>query len=231
MLLGITQPTFLPWIGYFAFLDKVDTIIFLDDIQFEKRSWQQRNNIKINGQSNLITIPVKTKGKFIQKISDVEILNNKSIELIKKKIFYTYKNAIYFDEYYEDICNIFDKKHNFLLQLNIDFIKFFIKTLNIKINFDFSSNYLTNSKKEKLIFDLCKLSGCDKYLTTVGSKNYLKDLKIIPDTDTKIFYFEYKDVEYTQLDKNFIPKLSILDLLFNEGTNSINILRKGFKLI
>jgi hypothetical protein len=88
-----------------------------------------------------------------------------------------------------------------------------------------------NSKKEKLIFELCKLHNCDQYLTTIGSKNYLKEYSVIPDTNIKIFYFKYDDVEYTQIKNNFIPKLSILDLLFNEGVNSIEILRKGLKLI
>ena len=231
MILGISQPTFMPWIGYFAFLDRVDKLIFLDDVQFEKRSWQQRNNIKLNNQKHLLTIPVKSKGKFKQKISEVEILDYKSINLIKKKIYHAYNKSTYFSNYYENICNILDKKHNYLLKLNIELIKFFTKELNIKINFDYSSNYSLNSNKEKLIFKLCKLNNCDQYLTTIGSENYLKEYSVIPHTNTKISYFKYDDVEYTQTKNDFIPKLSILDLLFNEGVNSIKILRKGFKLI
>ena len=75
------------------------------------------------------------------------------------------------------------------------------------------------------------MNKCDQYLTTIGSENYLKEYSVIPDTNTKISYFRYDDVEYTQIKNDFIPKLSILDLLFNEGINSIKILRKGFKLI
>ena len=67
MLLGISQPTFMPWIGYFAFLDKIDNLVFLDSVQFEKRSWQQRNNIRLNNQKYLLTLPVKSKGKFFSK--------------------------------------------------------------------------------------------------------------------------------------------------------------------
>ena len=100
MLLGISQPTFLPWIGYFAFLDKIDKIIFLDNVQFKKRSWQQRNNIKLNGQKKFLSISVKSKGKFDQKISEVEILHDKNIELIKKQIYFEYKKAKYFKDYY-----------------------------------------------------------------------------------------------------------------------------------
>lgn len=231
MLLGISQPTFMPWIGYFGFLDKIDKLIFLDDVQFEKRSWQQRNNIKLNSQKHFLTISVKSKGKFNQKISEVEILHDKNIDLIKKQIFFAYKKANYFKNYYQNICDILDKKHAYLSKLNIDLIKFFTEALNIKINFDFSSNYSINLKKEKLIFELCKLNDCTQYLTTIGSKDYLEGFEVIPKTNIKISYFLYEDIKYNQLDENFIPKLSILDLLFHEGTNSINIIRKGFKLI
>ena len=231
MLLGISQPTFLPWIGYFAFLDKIDKIIFLDNVQFKKRSWQQRNNIKLNGQKKFLSISVKSKGKFDQKISEVEILHDKNIELIKKQIFFEYKKAKYFKDYYKSICDIFDKKHQYLYELNIELIKFFIQVLNIKIDIDYSSNYSLNLKKENLIFELCKLNNCKEYLATLGSMNYLETFKFIPETNIKICYFEYEDIKYNQLGENFIPKLSILDLLLNEGKDSTNIIRKGFKII
>jgi len=144
MLLGISQPTFMPWIGYFSYLDKVDNFLFLNDVQFEKRSWQQRNNIKLNGQKHLLTIPVKSKGKFNQKISEVEILHNKNIELIKKQIFYAYKKSNFFQNYYQDICNILDKQYDYLSDLNVELIKFFVKSLDIKVKFDYSSVYSLN---------------------------------------------------------------------------------------
>ena len=231
MLLGISQPVFMPWIGYFALLNYLDKIIFLDDVQFDKRSWQQRNNIKINNKKHLITIPVKTKNKFHQKICDVEILYDKSLEEIKKKILYTYKNANYFKNYSKDLFNILDKKHNYLFELNIELIQFFLRALDLKVDIDFSSKYKIDLKKEKLIFELCKLNKCKKYISTVGSKNYLNGYEVIPNTNIQISFFEYKDIKYNQLGDGFIPKLSILDLLFNEGENSINVIQKGFKIL
>tara|TARA_B110000008_G_C16877063_1_gene527279 strand:- start:271 stop:966 length:696 start_codon:yes stop_codon:yes gene_type:complete len=231
MILGISQPTFMPWAGYFAFMDKIDKLVFLDDVQFEKRSWQQRNKILLNNREHLLTISVKSKGKFKQKISEVEISDDKNIQLIKKKIYYAYNKSPYFLNYYENICNILESKLNYLSKINIELIKFFTKELNIKINFDYSSNYSLNLNKEKLIFKICKLNKCDQYLTTIGSENYLKGYSVIPNTNIKISYFKYDDIKYLQLNDDFIPKLSILDLLFNEGENSLKILQKSFKLI
>lgn len=231
MLLGISQPTFIPWIGYFAFLDKIDKLVYLDNVQFEKRSWQQRNYIKLNNEKHYLTISVKSKGRYNQKIFEVEILKDKNIELIKKKIFYAYKKSTYFENYYQSICDVLNKSHTSLLELNIELINYFVKVLKIQIDFDYSSNYSLNLNKEQLIFQLCRLNKCDQYLTTIGSKEYLQKYNEIPNSGIKISYFEYKSIKYNQLGKNFIPKLSIIDLLFNEGKNSINIIRKGFKLI
>ena len=70
MILGITQPTFLPWLGFFAFADKLDKLVFLDDVQFEKRSWQQRNQIKTLNGSIWLTVPIFSKGKRDQTMAE-----------------------------------------------------------------------------------------------------------------------------------------------------------------
>ena len=91
MKIAISQPTYLPWQGYFALIDYVDEFIFLENIQFNKRSWQQRNKILNNGKEILLTIPVKTKGKFNQKICEVELEN---FEKNKTKQILSIKNAL-----------------------------------------------------------------------------------------------------------------------------------------
>ena len=229
-MLGISQPTFLPWIGFFAFLNQLDKFIFLDNVQFDKRSWQQRNYIKLNNQKTLLTLPVETKGKFKQNISDVKILNLLELEKIKKKIFYAYKKSKYFDYYYSQICKIFDKCNLSLLKLNTDLINYFATELKIETKIDYSSNYKFQSKKEELIFDLCKLNGCSNYISTIGAKKYLRDLNTIPNTNINIKYFVYETAHYFQMQGTFIPQLSIIDLLFNNGDESKIIFKKGFQL-
>ena len=87
--IAIMQPTFMPYIGFFALIDYVDEFIFLDNVQFDKRSWQQRNYIKSNSKKELINIPVLSKNKFKQKILDVKIDNVsfKVKKLLNKIIF------------------------------------------------------------------------------------------------------------------------------------------------
>jgi hypothetical protein len=84
MILGISQPTYLPWGGYFGLLNFVDEFVFLDDVQFSKRSWQQRNLIKVNNEKKFLTVPVLKKKKSEQKIYEVKI--NKEDNSVNKFI-------------------------------------------------------------------------------------------------------------------------------------------------
>ena len=93
MIIAISQPTFLPYEGYFALISNVEKFIFLDNVQFDKRSWQQRNYLTINNKPKLITIPVLTKGKFNQKINEVLIdYKNFDTEKFLNMIFLSYKS-------------------------------------------------------------------------------------------------------------------------------------------
>ena len=99
MKLSISQPTFLPWPGYFSLIMNVNEFIFLDSVQFNKRSWQQRNYILSQNKPHLMTIPVKTKGKFDQKLKDVEIdFENYNEKNIIEKFSHSYKKENYFEK-------------------------------------------------------------------------------------------------------------------------------------
>ena len=78
--IAIMQPTYLPWLGYFDLIDRSDILVFLDSVQFDKRSWQQRNRIKTPNGELMLTVPVLTKGKFDQKICDVMIDQSQNFE-------------------------------------------------------------------------------------------------------------------------------------------------------
>ena len=96
MILGISQPTFVPYAGYFGLLDYADCFVFLDNVQFDKRSWQQRNYIFMRQKSLFVNCPSLPKGKFHQKIDRVKILNDKSKEEVLLKIHVAYKNSKFF---------------------------------------------------------------------------------------------------------------------------------------
>ncbi len=234
MKLAISQPTFLPWTGYFALIDYVDEFIFFDNVQFVKRSWVQRNKLKNNDKEFFVTIAVNSKNRYLQKINEVKIdyshFNNKKF---LKTIQMIYGKSKFFDEYFQNIAHIFNKENIYIVDLNINLINEICEILDIKTKRICSSN-IFNDLKEKnvnLLKKICEKRNCKEYISTLGAKNYLGNIKKFADTNIQVEFFRYLNKEYNQKGKNFIPNLSILDLLFNEGPNTLKILRQNFELV
>ena len=225
MKISILQPSFLPWLGYFKIIQKSDVVVFLDDVQFDKRSWQQKNIIKtVKGPLNL-TIPVLTKNKFDQKINEVLIDYKK--DFIKKHlttIKQNYSKSKYFELYFDFIEKIYNQKHKYLFHLNMEFILFFMeKIFHVKKKIYFSSDLNVKTKKSQLILDICLKFNSTQYICASGSKNYL-DENAFYNKKIKIEYNNYIHPHYKQLYGDFISNLSSLDLVMNEGPNSWNII-------
>jgi hypothetical protein len=229
MILGISQPTFLPWAGYFGLLNFVNEFVFLDDIQFNKRSWQQRNNIKINNKNFFLTVPVISKNKYNQKINEV-LIDKKSnfIQNHKRCIEINYKKTNYFKDYADEIFKVYDINHDKLIDLNIDFIKVICNLLKIKFSFIRSSELKTNSSKENLILEICKIKKSKTYISTIGSKNYLNNDYDFKKNLIELKYYKFKNFKYKQLGNDYIENLSIIDLLFNLGPNTLDYIKENF---
>ena len=225
MKISILQPCFLPWLGYFNIIKKSDKVIFLDDVQFDKRSWQQRNQIKTNNGSVFLTIPVFSKNKFYQKIKDVKIdYSNDFIKKHSKSIYHNYSRAKYFDLYFKDLQIIYKKKYLYLDQLNKMFIFMFLeKVFKIKRNFYNSSDLNLKSKKTDLIVDICKNYNASVYISAPGGKAYL-DENLFKQNKIELIYNEFNHPIYNQISGDFLPNMSVIDLIMNEGPNSCNFI-------
>ncbi len=223
----ITQPTFLPYAGYFAPMYFVDEIIFLDDVQFEKRSWQQRNKIKDSKKTIYLTVSVNTKGRFSQKINDVLINpSSKSLDNILKSIYFNYKNSNYFNLYYKEFEKIFSNKNEKLIDLNISLINKINEFLDINNNKIILSSSI-NSKKKKfdLIHDIYIKSNATELLSTIGAKKYFPDN--LPEGMEVKFYEYIEKNMYEQLYGEYVPNLSIIDILFNLGPKAKDLIKKN----
>ena len=138
MIIAIIQPTFLPWCVYMSLIEYVDEVVFLDNVQFDKRSWQQRNKIKTANGTLTLTVPVITKNLFNQHIKDVKIdyssvFQKKMIRSISQN----YSKSIYFEDYSNELFSLIENTHKSLLDLNINLISFLCEKLNIELNFRF----------------------------------------------------------------------------------------------
>ena len=216
------QPIFLPWVGYFKMIKESDLFIFLDDVQFEKKSYQKRNKILLNKNEKMITVPVLTKNKFTQNINEVFIDNQRDwkMELIET-LRHNYSKHQYYDENISYIKKMFNKNFEKLADLDIELIKSITKYLSIDTKFELSSNFKINERKEKKLIKILKKVGASEYLTPMRSKDYLGEGEIFRKNNIKINYFIYTCKKYEQKNSDkFISHLSIIDLLFNKGKQS-----------
>ena len=219
---AIMQPTFFPWLGYFSLLDAVDEFVFLDDIQFEKRSWQQRNRIKISDEPRWLTIPVNSKGKYDQIINEVTLIESqKNKKNILKTIYHTYKKSKNFEEIYPELEFVILKETDKLVELNIEFIKFVCKLLKIDTVLTKSSSLNCNGIKDERLVNICILLFSKHYIAPPGSEQYIVKGNHFNENRIKVSYFYYEHPIYDQLGQKFIGYLSILDLIMNEEIQNI----------
>jgi len=224
------QPTYLPWIGYFGLIDSVDEFVLLDTVQFNHRSWQQKNKIKTPNGSLWLTVPVKTKNLRHQLIKDVQIAtDNKFPQNHIKSIELNYCKAPFYKEYAPQIISCLNNNKNNLTDLNTNLIFLFKYILKIKTPIILSRDIPQSGKKADLLLSICKNLSATHYISPPGSKNYLDESNCFTKENIPISYFNFNHPTHNQQHGEFIPYLSIIDLIFNHGTESLSIIRKGYE--
>uniref|UniRef100_A0A7C4YSC9 WbqC family protein n=1 Tax=candidate division WOR-3 bacterium TaxID=2052148 RepID=A0A7C4YSC9_UNCW3 len=222
--IGIHQPNFLPHTGFFKKLFLSDIFVILDDVQFSRRSFTQRTLIKYDNFAGWLTIPVLKKGRYYQLIKDTEIDNEREWMKMHLKTFYHfYRKARYFFEIYDILKEIYSKKERFLIDFNIRGIYRIKDYLGIDKKIVFSSEINVKGTKTDRIIQILKRLDGNVYVSGEGGKKYL-DMDKMNENGFKVIFYE-RVKEYRQLGLGFIPGLSIIDLLFNEGKMGIEWIR------
>ena len=225
---AIMQPTYLPWIGYFDLIHQVDCFVFLDSVQFNKRSWQQRNRIKGTDQVVWLTVPVLSKGRQDQRIIDVEIGPDRAFgEKHFRTIQHAYAKAPFLQDYLGTLSDILRQPHHRLVDLNIELICWLCKSLGIETKMLRSSSLRVEGTRVELLTGICNALGADRYLSAAGSRDYIEENNLFGPANIELAYHDYHHTKYRQLHGEFVPFLSTLDLLFNEGPGSLSVIRAG----
>ncbi|MCP5064712.1 MAG: WbqC family protein [Ignavibacteriae bacterium] len=223
MKVGMIQPNYLPWRGYFDFIDEVDLFVIYDDVQYTHRDWRNRNKIKTNSGGVWITVPViHNKDSLIN--SAMIDYSSRWVEKQIKTIILAYKKAKYFDEYSAELFSILRQEVSLISDLNYTLIKWVMEKLSIKTQIRFSSEFnITGSKYEKPL-QILKQIGATDYLSGPTAKPYTDEKKMRSEK-INLHYKEYNYREYPQLWGDFVTKVSVIDLLFNCGENSREFLK------
>ena len=217
---AIMQPTYLPWLGYLAMVNKVDQFVLLDNVQFDHRSWQQRNRIKTLNGALWLTISVKQKGEFKQKINDVMSLDiEKDVKKHLSSISHSYRKSVSFDDFYKPFSDamILNAKISGgnIAAFNINLIKFLCDYAGLKSNFISSSTIPVSGQKDGLLANICEYLNADRYLSPDGSRIYLDESSEFKEKKIEIAYHNYVHPVYPQLFGDFEAGMSCVDAFFN----------------
>ncbi|HLC71573.1 MAG TPA: WbqC family protein [Candidatus Nanoarchaeia archaeon] len=222
MKIAIHQPEHLPYLGFMYKMSQCDIFVLLDDVQFQKNGFQNRNRIKTSQGAQWVTVPVLHS--FGQKINEVRI-DNKSDWKRKhlQSIQANYAQAPYFKKYFPLLQEIYSRPWNELCELNITLIQFFTQELGIKEKIVRSSSLIKTGEKNELLISICKNLNATSYLSGMGAA-YL-DVTLFLKNKIEVEYTIFKHPEYPQGYTPFLSNMSTLDLLMNCGPLSGNILR------
>ena len=229
MKLAIMQPYFMPYLGYFQAIAAVDKYVVYDDVQYIKRGWINRNNLIIGGQKKMFSISLDgaSQNKLINEISFIDNFNNFLLTLK-----YNYSKAPFYSEVYpliESICK-FPKKGlgEFIYNSFVEICNF----LDIKTELMLSSSIEKDNtlKAEEKIIHICKVLKAKTYINAIGGQDLYSKQKF-DENGMKLYFIKMDNIEYKQFSNEFIPNLSIIDVLMHNGKEGTKELLNKYTLV
>mgnify|MGYP001289255858 CR=1 FL=1 len=224
MIVGVHQPQYLPWLGYFAKIDRADVFVLLDTVQYKKNEWQNRNRIKTADGWQWLTVPVTYR--FPQRIDEVAVNNRERWQHKQRQaIASNYRKAPFWDGLAPLLEEILAPTWEMIAPLNIFGVKRLAAILGIEtpLYVALELGEFPKDPDERLIA-ITKHFGADTYLAGSGGRGYMA-LDRYARSGVKVIFQEYDHPVYEQLFGAFEPCMSVVDLLFNHGKESLKILR------
>lgn len=223
---AIVQSNYIPWKGYFDLIAAVDEFIIYDDMQYTRRDWRNRNQIKTPDGMKWLTVPVKVKGKYLQKIRDTEIDGEKWASGHWGSLKQNYRNAPHYKEIADWLEPLYCRvQYTHISELNRRFIEAICDYLGIKTLISNSWDYMLSEGRTERLADLCSQAGGTEYISGPAAKDYI-DEDVFNNREIELTWFDYSGYpEYKQLWGDFTDFVTILDLLFNCGEKASNYMK------
>ena len=226
---AILQSNYIPWKGYFDLINQVDEFILYDEMQYTRRDWRNRNKIKTPDGLKWLTIPVNVKGKYLQKINETMISDEKWNVKHWNTIKQNYSKSKHFNDHKEKFEQLYlNSQQKKLSDINFSFIKLISSILSINTHLRQSSDFKISGGKSEQLLNLCKQAGATEYISGPAAKDYLDEDLFIKNGIT-VSWMNYDNYpEYRQPYGKFEHCVTILDLIFNEGSHCQKYM-KSFK--
>jgi len=234
MRLGALQPGYLPWLGFFDQIARCDLFIIYDDLPYTRDSWRNRNRVKTPGGWYWLTVPVVNRGLGQKTIREIEVSEQGQW---RRHHWRTVKNyyarAPYFPAHEAFFAGLYEKPWRFLVDLDLAIVVYLLRVLRIDTKVLLSSEagleaaYMRAKPPGKdptgRVAFLCRQLGADGFLEGALGRTFL-DPSRLESSGVALEFHDYQHPHYRQLFGRFIPYLSVIDLLFNHGPESLDIL-------
>lgn len=218
--LAAIQSSYVPWRGYFAVIDRVDLFVLYDDVQYTKNDWRNRNQVKTPHGTLWMTIPVRTTGRFGQRIDEVEIVDGHWAEKHWKTLRANYSRAACFAEVEPHVQRWYElaAEERRLSRVNELFLRRICDLVGIATPFRRSTEFDLPADRNERLIALCEQAGCDEYVSGPAARTYL-DQGRFAEHGLAVQWMDYQGLrDYPQLHSpEFVHHVSILDPLFNVG--------------
>lgn len=231
MIIGILQPGYLPWLGFFEQMYRSDIFVIYDDVLYSRESWRNRNRIKSSNGIQWLTVPVLFRQSEAPLINEVKIDNK--VNWRKKhlvSIWQNYKKTPYFNDYIGLFETAYARDWDYLIDLDLFFIEGLARILGMDHKHIHRSSALniTGDRIGRLV-NLCKHFRADTFYEGYAGQNYIDEDAFLTQ-GIRVVYQDYQHPNYRQLYGEFVPYLSVVDLLFNRGRESLAILTANTNL-
>ena len=223
MKISIIQSNYIPWRGYFDFIDDVDLTVFYDDVQYTKNDWRNRNKLKTSNGAEWITVPVRILS-LSQLIQETPIDYRGWEKKHKHNIIQWYSKTHFFKDYSEELFAIIEAKYSTISKLNVALCHWIMQKLEIDTPTQMSSEFILHGSKTERLIDLLKQIGAVTYVSGPAGKGYL-DERLFRQAGIGLEYKSYDYPMYPQLWGDFIGAVSVIDLLFNTGPKARKYLK------
>jgi|SRR5665647_3275354 len=229
MRVGIMQPYIFPYIGYFQLMKAVDTFVIYDDVNFIKQGWINRNRILLNGNDFMFNIMLKGASSF-KKINEIEVGENNQKLVIT--IEQAYRKAPYFYEAFPVIANILLDKETNLAKYLTNSLLAIVDYLSIQVTVIVSSDIEKEAflKGEDKVICICKQLKATNYINAIGGQSLYSKEKFA-ENGLVLNFIESKPIVYPQFKNQFVPWLSIIDVMMFNSNAEIYLMLDNYKLI
>lgn len=223
---AIVQSNYVPWRGYFDLIRSVDEFILLDDAQYTRRDWRNRNRIKSPDGTRWLSIPVQVSGRYTQSISETRIADQDWSRSHWDVVRSTYSSAPAFDVHADFIQELYASAPSpFLSDINRHFLESVNDVLGIDTPLVDSRVYAPQGGKDERLLDLCLKAGAAEYVSGPSARAYLDEQRFEA-AGVQVAWFEYGPYPgYEQVHPPFIPEVSILDVLLCGGADAPSLVR------